>query len=255
MVYHVVYKASKNYSNRSLIPLRLRIIGCRQTNKTFWEFDKEKIHKVLKILEKNQPLVMKRTKEVTKRSIAKGRIQDLGSLVVVSFGAPKGEKEKIRSFVRKAPCFQLCKRVYVFYQRHSQFDPKNELIDAQRLASFIRELGGEVKLLPKIVIPDDRSAQLLVDETRRQVEREIFDIGQKCTQLCDRQLKSECNHRQLSDSLRKIARRFITVKRKARYYEKWMGLDFSKSLMKTYRTLNKVRQASLRKNSETYKFH
>ena len=251
MVYYVVYKASKNYTNRSLIPLRLRTIGCKQINKTFWEFDKEKMHEVLKVLRKNQPIVLKRIKEIKKRTIAEGRIQDLGSLVVVTFRVPKDEKERVRNFVKKAPCIRLCKRVYAFYQRYSRFDSENKLIDAQRLAVLIKKHGGEVKLLPKIVVLDESSVERLLDETRRKVEKEIFDIRQKCLRLYYKCVNNECKQRQVSESLRKIKRQFLWLRRKTSYYKKWIKLDLSKDLMTAYRALNKVRQTVIRINLET----
>ncbi|MDH5754390.1 MAG: hypothetical protein OEY95_04200 [Candidatus Bathyarchaeota archaeon] len=244
MVYYVVYKASKNHNNRSLIPARLRAIGCRQINKTFWEFDKEKVARVLKLLEKNQPVLLKRTREVKKRLIVKGVVQDLGSLIVVSIKAPKDEKEKIRKLVKKAPCIRLCRRVYAFYQRRSRFDSENKLIDARRLVAFVKGLGGRVELFPKVVIPNERLVQRLVDETRQHVEKEIFDIIQNCMRLYDQCLKNECDSKQFNDVLRKLRRQFVIVKRKAGYYEKWMGLDFSKSLMRAYRALIKLKRYS-----------
>jgi hypothetical protein len=227
-----------------MIPTRLRAIGCRQINRTFWEFDEEKVARVSKLLEKNQPMVLKRTREVKKRLIVKDRVQNLGSLIVVSIKAPKDEKEKIRKLVKKAPCICLCRRVYAFYQRHSRFDSENKLIDAERLAAFIKELGGEVKLFPKVVIPDERIVQRLVDETEQRVEKEIFDIIQNCMRLYDKCLKNECDSKQFNDALRKLRRQFVTAKRKAGYYEKWMGLDFSKSLMRAYRAIIKLKRYS-----------
>lgn len=246
MVYYVVYKASKNYNNRSLIPARLRAIGCRQINKTFWEFDKKKVARVLKLLEKNQPMILKRTKEVKKRSIADGVVQDLGSLILVSFKAPKDEKERIRNVVKKAPCIRLCRRVYAFYQLHSRFDSKNELIDVERLVAFIKAVGGGVNLFPKLVIFNECSLQRLVDETKQHMEKEILGIIQDCMQIYGKCLKNECNQKQLNEALRKLRRQFVTARRKAIYYEKWMGFDFSKNLMRAYRALLKLKRYSQR---------
>jgi len=67
MVYYVVYKASKNIVIQTHLPTCLRIVGCRQTSKTFWRFDKAL--KVLKLLEMNQPIVLKGIREVSKAQI------------------------------------------------------------------------------------------------------------------------------------------------------------------------------------------
>jgi len=246
MVYYIVYKASKDYKNRSLIPARLRALGCRQINRTFWEFEKEKTPKVLELLKKNRPLVLKRIKRVKKRLIEHGRVQDLGSLIVVTFKASKEKREKIRSLVRRTPCVRLCRLVYAFYQRHSQFDPENKLVDAQGLATLIRELDGEVKLISKIVVLNERSVQRLVDETRQHMEKEILDITLKCKQIHDKCIGNECDHRKLREVLRKLRSQYVKIKRKALFYNAWMALDLSRDLMKVYKALLRLRHYSLR---------
>lgn len=244
MVYYIVYKASKDYSNRSSIPARLRVLGCRQINKAFWEFDKEKTHKVLKLLEKNQPITLRRSKEINKRLIVGGKVLDLGSLIVVTFKAPKDKKERIRSFVRRTPCIRLCRLVYAFYQRHGQFDPEKELVDAQGLATIIREFDGEVKLIPKIVVLNERSIQGLVDETRRHIEKEICAIISKCKQTYDKCIRNECDHKKLREVLRKLRSQYVKTRRKAGFYNAWMALDLSRDMMKAYKALLRLRNYS-----------
>lgn len=245
MVLYVVYRASKDYSNRSLIPSRLRAVGCRQINRSFWEFDRWKLGKVLAVLGRNQPVILKRTKEVRKRSIADGRLVDLGSLTVVSFKVPKSEKERVRSFLRRAPCIRLCRRVYAFYQRFSQFDLKDGLVGVDDLVDFIREVGGEVELFPNLVIFDERSLMRLVDETRRSMDEEFFGITQNSVRMYGECLNNGCGQKQLGDALRKLRRQFVAAKKRAVYHEKWMRVDFSRSMMKAYRALLKLRRYSL----------
>ncbi len=249
MVYYVVYKASRDYSNRSLIPARLRALGCKQMNKTFWEFNKEEIHKVMKLLEMNQPILLKRIREVKRRLMVNGRIQDLGSLVVVTFKIPKEESERIRSLVEKAPCIRLCRLVYAFNQRHSTLDPEGKLMDANHLATFIEELGGEVKLIPKIVVLGQRSIQRLVDETEQRMEKEILDITRKCRQIYDRYRRTECNNEELGAVLRKLRRRYAMTKAKSRFYDEWLELNLSRELAKAYKALLKLRRSSLQLKS------
>jgi len=244
MVYYVVYNASKDYSNRSLIPARLRVLGCRQINKAFWEFDREKTHKVLKLLEKNHPLTLRRSKEINKRLIASSKVLDLGSLIIVTFKAPKDKKERIRSFIRRTPCIRLCRLVYAFYQRHTQFDPEKKLIDAQGLATIIRELDGEVKLIPKIVVLNERSIQRLVEETKEHVEKEIHAITSKCKRIHDKCIRNECDHKRMREVLRGLRRRYVRTRRRARFYSAWMALDFSKDMMKAYKALLRLRNYS-----------
>jgi len=245
MVLYAVYRASKDYSNRSLIPSRLRAIGCRQINKSFWEFDRWKLSKVLAVLKGNQPILLKRAKEVKKRSIVGGRLVDLGSLTVVSFRLPNGGKERVRSFLRKSPCIRLCRRVYAFYQRFSQFGLEDDLVGVDDLVNFVKEVGGEVSVFPNLIIFDGCSLVRLVDETRQRVDEEFFGVVQNCAGLYGKCLGDGCGQRQLDDALRKFRRQFVSTKRKAVYYEKWMGVDFSRSMMRAYRALLKLRRYSM----------
>lgn len=199
----------------------------------------------MKLLEKNQPTVLKRTREVKKRLIVQGRIQDLGSLIVVVYKAPNDKKEKIRNLVKKAPCIRICRRVYAFYQRDTHFDPEKKLINAQHLATSIKDLGGKVKLIPKLIIHDEYSTQRLIDEIEQKLENEILDMIENCNRVYGKkQLKNESDRKYLDNSLRKFRRQYIVAKRKANYYEKWMALDFSKSLRKAYRALSKLQHHS-----------
>lgn len=244
MVYYVVYKAAKNYSNRGLIPAGLRGLGCRQINKTFWEFDKEKTYRVLRLLDKNRPVILRRIKEVRKRSIIHGKIQDLGSLIVVTYKAPREKSETIRNFAQKAPCIRLCSRVYAFYQRQQKFDSENKLIDAQGLAAFIKELNGEVRLIPKIVALNEQSTQRLTDETKQHMEREILGIIQKCKQVYDEVLGNECSNEKVSETLRRLRARYVRAERKAGFYSAWMAVDLSRDVRKAYKALLKLRHLS-----------
>ncbi len=243
MVYFVVYRASKDHSNRSLIPNRLRALDCRQIQGTFWEYEREKSRQLFNILRGNEPVFLKRTKEIRRRVLAEGVIQDLGSMVVVALKAPRDKKENIRILVKNAPCIRLCRRVYAFYQRQTQLDPENRLIDARSVAVSIRELQGEARLIPKIVILNRRSIQRLVEGTRRNLEREILDIVSSCKQVYEKHSRDELDQKRIHDALRRLRRRFVSARRKARYFERWIALDFSRSLMSAYRALLKLRHA------------
>jgi len=119
MVLYVVYRASRESKDRSVLPRRLKALGCRRVRRSFWEVDGEKVNRVLKVLEKNQPILLKRVREIKKPRIVRNKgVSELGSLVIVMYATPKeAKREKIRNFLRNEPYIRLCRSVYPFSQK------------------------------------------------------------------------------------------------------------------------------------------
>jgi len=105
-------------------------------------------------------------------------------------------------------------------------------------------LQGEATLIPKIVMLNRRSIQRLVEETKRHLEKEILDIVSSCKQVCEKHSGDELDQKQIHEALRRLRRRFVNARRKAIYFERWIALDFSKSMMSAYRSLLKLKHAS-----------
>jgi len=83
------------------------------------------------------------------------------------------------------------------------------------------------------------SVERLLQETRERVERENSDIVRCCKELYGKALGGN-DVRLIKDSLSKCKRRFLTVKKVAAFYEKWLNIDFSRSLIKSYKAVKKV---------------
>jgi len=243
MVLYVAYRTSRKLKDRSRIPPRLRSLRCTQVHKSFWEVEEEKANIVLKILHKNQPVLLRRIREIRKPRFVKEKgISEFGSLIIVTYGSPKEVKrEKISNFLNKAPCIRLCRSVYAFCQEHSRFDESNELVDAQRFLKFIQELQSDVKVIPRLVVVNADSVEGLLEETRKRVEDEISDIVRCSKEIYSRVSKGEQDIQKIHCFLSKLKRRFIAVKKVAYYYEKWLGIDFTNSLVKLYATFRKIR--------------
>ncbi len=242
MVLYVAYRTSKESKDRSLLPHRLRALGCRQLHRSFWEIEEENVTKVLKVLEKNQPILLKRAREIRKPQFVNNKgISELGSLVIVMYGTPKEVKrEKIKNLLKRAPCIRLCRSVYAFSQNHTLFDKDNELVDAFKFSRFIKGIQEDVEVIPRVVIVSADSNERLLEEIRKRIEGETSDIIRCCKELYYRHLSAGYDVPRIRDVLSKNRRRFITVKKVAAFYEKWLRIDFSRSLMKSYRAIKKV---------------
>ncbi len=245
MVYYVVYRAPRETKDRSLIPRRLRALDCKQLGKSFWEIGEkeEKASKILKLLQKNYPVILKRERQIRKPHFVKEEdgVYDVGSLVIVAYRIPKEVKrEKLRKFLKRAPCLRLCRSVYAFCHYHSRFDKDNKLVDAQRFQVFLQEMLGEVEVVPRVVIVNLDSVENLLDETKKRIENEVADIIRCCKELYYKILNGELDKQLARNTMTKLNRRFRTVRRIALFYEKWLKMDFSKSLIRPYRAIQKV---------------
>lgn len=241
MVLYVVYKAPLESTARSGIPNRLKELGCQQLHRAFWKIDEKKAQRVLKVLENNQPILLKRLREIKNPKLAKKKkFSGLGSLIVVTFTLPKGaNREKVMNFIRRAPCIRLRRSVYAFSQKHSLYEKEPKLVDALRLVNFIRDMEGNVKIISRVIIVNTTSVERLLQETRDRIEHGVIDIISSCKELY-RKAHISNDYALLRDRFSRIKRRFLILKKIAAVYEEWLKIDFSKNIMRAYHALRKV---------------
>ena len=241
MVLYVVYRAPKESTGRSAIPQRLKKLGCQQLHRAFWKVDKEKVREVLKVLENNQPILLRRLREVRNPQLDKKKeFTGFGSLVIVLFSVPQGvSREKVTNFLRRAPCLRLRRSVYAFSQKHNFYDKEGKLVDELKFVNFLREMNGEVKTLSRVVIINKSSVERLLKETRERVEKGNAEIIRLCKELHRKALKGT-DPVMLTDRFSRIKRKYVILKKIASFYERWLKLDFSRILMRAYHALRKV---------------
>jgi hypothetical protein len=241
MVLYVVYRAPVESKRRSTLPHRLKTLGCQQLHRAFWKIDEKKAHRVLKVLENNQPILLKRLREIKNPQLArKKEFTGFGSLVLVMFRLPKeANREKVKNFLRRAPCIRLRRSVYAFCLKHRFYDREQKLVDTLKFVNFIKALGGEVKIISRVVIVNRESAKRLLQETREHVEKEVVKIVGSCKELYMK-ARSGDDLGLLRDRFSRIRRRYSTLKKVAAFYEGWLKIDCSKKLMRAYHALRKV---------------
>lgn len=241
MVLYVVYRAPIESTRRSVIPSRLKALGCQQLHTAFWKVDEKKVHDVLQVLENNHPILLKRLREIKNPKLAKKRaFAGLGSLVVVTFRLPKGaNREKVKNFLKKAPCIRLRRSVYAFSQKHSLYEKEPKLVDAHKFVNFIRDMQGEAKIISRVVVVNSVAASNLLQETIARVEKTAKDIISSCKEIY-LNARHKKDYSDLRERLTRIRRSFIVLKKVASVYEKWLKMDFSKNLMKAYHAIRKV---------------
>lgn len=241
MVIYVVYRAPIESKRRSTIPTQLKALGCQQLHRAFWKIDEKKASGVLKVLENNQPILLKRLREIKNPQLAKKKeFSGFGSLVLVLFKLPKeANREQVKNFLRRAPCIRLRRSVYAFCQKHRMYDKEQKLVDTLKFVNFIRSLGGEAKIISRLVIVNKESARRLLQETKEHVEKEVVKIVGSCKELY-MNARNGGDLGLLRDRFARIRRRYSTLKKIAAFYEKWLKTEFSKKLMRAYHALRKV---------------
>jgi hypothetical protein len=238
MTFYVVYRAPRNNKKRGIIPSELRSLGCIQLHKSLWEVQEEKTKKVLQILQKHEPILLRRTREIRKPEWNRnGVVTDIGSLSIIAYNIPNNKRKVVNRALWKTPCIRLCRAVYAFPQRHTTID-KNKPADA--ILNLIQTNEGDAKVIPRIVIEDSASIQQVVNEIEERIKQEASDIILLSERLS---IKIKENGNNMADSAEKLAnlkQKYSMLKKVANEYEKWLKLNFSKNILKTYRTIKKT---------------
>ena len=239
MTFYVVYRAPRNNKNRGVIPNELRSLGCVQLHKSLWEVQEEKTESVLQILQRHEPILLRRTREIRRPQWnRKGVVTDIGSLSVVAYSIPNGKRKVINRALRKMPCIPLCRAVYAFPQKHRLSHKENKPVTT--LLKLIKENHGDVKVTSRIIIEDQNSIKKLLHEIADRIQKETSHIIASCKALAHKAEKEDDSRARLSKKLTEIKKRFGPLKRVTSSYEKWLRMDFSKNLLKTYRAIKKA---------------
>jgi len=243
MTFYVIYRAPRNDKHRGAIPNELRSLGCIQLHKSLWQVQEEKIKKVLQILQEHEPVLLRRIREIRKpKWNRKGKVTDIGSLSIVAYNIPNGKRKLVNRVLWKAPCIPLCRAVYALPHRHDHFD-KNNSVDI--LTRLVEANEGNVKVIPRIVIEDSTSIQQAVKEIEERIKQEATEIIALSENLSAK-IKENGNGNgnnipNLSEKLANLRQRYLALKKVASEYEKWLKLNFSKSMLKTYRAIKKTK--------------
>jgi len=249
MTLYLVYRAPRDLKDRSLIPKRLRSLGCTPLRRSLWKVEEEQLSKVLKILAENRPILLKRTREIRKPQIIREEdIHELGSLVMVTYSLPKDvDRGKVRRLLLRTPCIRLCRSVYAFPQDQTRLDKDKRLVDAHRFSNLIQEMGGNVRVVTRVVVANPRDAEYLLQETRERFRRRLLEIVKQCKNLYTMVYAEGSDPYWIQKKLTELKKRYVALKNVAKFYEKWLGINLSKDLLKPYRAIKKVHHATSEK--------
>jgi hypothetical protein len=243
MVFYIVYRASKEYKNRSLIPKRLETLGCKRICSSFWEANERRIDEVLKVVSDNQPILLRRIRDIRKPMYdAEGNIIDLGSLIIAIYNAEKDESGKIRGLLRKAPYVKLCRSVYAFCQNNNQYSrKKGDAFNINYLFSLMKENDRDAKIIPRIIIVNSTEAtSILLERVKLRVAKKTEKILDGYKNLMRALFEKQIDRKRLIEEEKKLYSDFVSLRKIAMFYEKWLRVDFAKEIMKVYSAIRRL---------------
>jgi len=133
-------------------------------------------------------------------------------------------------------------------KRDGKLEPFNQERITNAIWKAARAVGGKDRKQAKF-ISDEVLAELrsrfgedgcpTVEEIQDIVEKRVIEIVKSCKELYGKALGGK-DTAVLSDRFSRIKRRYLTLKKIAAFYERWLKMEFSKSLMRAYHALRKV---------------
>jgi hypothetical protein len=241
MVFYIAYKASKE--NRGLISRRLNALGCRRICSSFWKVENRRVEEALKIIGGNQPVLLKRTREI-KRPIYDegGNIIDFGSLIIIIYNARKDDKGKIRWLLSRTPYIKICRSVYAFCHNNYRYDKRGDLFNANYLFTLMKENDKDAQIFSRmsIINNDAETVKMLLDRVRIRIERKTRSILNGYMKLMRANFEGQIERRHLIEEEKKLYSKFVALRKMAIFYERWLKINFSKDLMRIYSKIRKL---------------
>ncbi|MEM2960012.1 MAG: hypothetical protein QXU67_00240 [Candidatus Bathyarchaeia archaeon] len=243
MVFYIVYRASKEHKNRGLIPKRLETLGCKRICNSFWEVNERKIDEALKVVSGNQPILLKRTRDIRKPEYdGEGNLVDFGSLIIVTYNTDRDESGRIRGLLAKTPYIRLCRSVYAFSQNDNLYSNKRrKIVNMNELFTLIKENDESSKILPRMIIMNGAEAtEILIERVKLRVANKAEKILDGYKNLIQTIFDGEIEKRRLIEEEKKLYSEFASLRRIAIFYERWLRVDFAKDMMRVYSAIRKL---------------
>lgn len=242
MAFYVTYRASKKDKNRSQIARRLHALGCEHIRRAFWKVDESTIRTVTNVLSTTCLVILKRRREMERPRFTHNDVgRELGSLVVIAYRVPTPkDSNKIEQLLKRTPCIRLTRGAYAFTHWHKRFDPNHELVDAGTFWNHIHEVDDKAIAVPRLNIVNPAHADNLVKETANRVEREINAIIEGYRSLHSKMNEREYDRPYVLGTVRRLRKRFVTLRKKTAFYDRWLQMNLTRLANKPYPTIKKV---------------
>lgn len=243
MVFYVVYSVPKEYRGRGLIPKRLKALGCRHICSSFWEVNERKIDEVLKVIGENQPILLRRTRDI-KRPLydEEGNLVDFGSLIILVYNPESDKNAKTKWLLAKAPYVRLCRSVYAFPQNSDRYEKKGGVLEISNLLMLVKEHNKDAAIFSRIIIMNSGEVMnTLIERVKLRIAKKTEKILSGYRDLIDTFYAGQVEKKYLVEREKKLYSEFKHLRKLILFYEKWLKIDFTREMMKIYSVMRKIR--------------
>lgn len=255
--YYLVYFPPKEALQREKIVKGLASLGGLRLHSSLWKIPSERIKNALKAVSGNDPVVLKRSREILPPNISFDKnIFDLGSVAVISYRLPKTSSRKrtaVQRMLRRAPKIKISPALFMIpYLKSSKLNAyKGRAVLQDEMFEFLDSEGVENNRLTylKIVYPSSHE---------RLLELMVSYENLVCTKLTStiRSLIHAANHAELDDIVKfqKLLSfyksRYRDLQGVAYFMNDSMNVDLRPSLKMLYNALVHYKRAVERKSEK-----
>jgi hypothetical protein len=240
MHYFLYYKPPREAAKRIWIGRKLSALGGVRLHYSFWKLPKGSLHHALELVRDNEPIVLKRSRELVPPHVDKGRrLYELGSLMVIAYNSsstPAGKRAAIVRALRRTPCIPMGPSFYLFPHlkapKYTYFRDKIMLPDD--FFDFLRKLGIPAHRLTYLRIIYPQSHEMLFQRLIARQMRECAKLVQRSQMLLKRIQEMKANWTIVRKALSEFKTRYRTHKGIVYFLYHVYGIDLRANLKEAY---------------------
>jgi len=236
MVFYIAYRKLKEHKSGGSISRRLEALGCKRICNSFWEISERRIDEVLKAVGDNQPILLKRAREIKKPVYDEsGSLIDLGSLIVVAYNAERNGG-KVKGLLSKTPYIRLCRSVYALPHSSISHYRRGSAFNINQILALIKESDENAKIYPRMVVVNSAYAtSMLVERVKVRIAHETRKIVDGYRSLIQEISEGHIDRRRVGEEEKKLNSKFTSLRRISDFYDRWLKIDSStREIMKIY---------------------
>ncbi|MBS7644283.1 hypothetical protein KEJ26_06905 [Candidatus Bathyarchaeota archaeon] len=238
--YFLCYRSPKEAAKRIWISRKLSALGGVRLHYSFWKLPKSSLHYALELVRDNEPIVLKRSRELVHPRVDKGRrLYELGSLMAIAYNSSSASARKRAAIVRalrRTPCIPMGPSFYLFPHlkapKYTYFRDKIMLPDD--FFDFLKKLSIPAHRLTYLRIIYPQSHEVLFKRLITRQTRECAKLVQQSQGLVKRIQEMKVSWRNVRKALSEFKTRYRTHKGIAYFLYQVYGIDLRTNLKEAY---------------------
>jgi|GEM_PF-2032176 len=238
--YFLCYKSPKEAAKRIWIIRKLSALGGIRLHYSFWKLPKSSLHYAFELVRDNEPIVLKRSRELVRLRVDKGRrLYELGSLMVIAYNSPSvpaGKRAAIIRALRRTPCIPIGPSFYLFphlkASKYAYFRDKIMLPDD--FFDFLKKLGIAAHRLTYLKVIYPQSHEMLFQRLIDRQTRGCAKLVQQSQTLLKRIQEMRVSRTTVRKALSEFKTRYRAYKGVAYFLYHVYGVDLRVNLKEAY---------------------